>query len=243
MKRYLPHIALFGLWFTVANGYQSLLHFGGMDLLDGWMMAYLVVHLIAIAACVKVLWNDRRRGNGLFVRMRKAYTVLPIPAAAKHLFLLIFLLEVVHITEGAIRYPFDDVGMFRWAKRTKPLAQRLTQPKYYYHDTQGEVVPLEIRKQHIFFAADLLGLGYNNEFTFSAAYHYRGEKANHDHLLEQLRRHAGIDTLWVGLQTVDFATGQVTFDPDPVRAIHFNDTARIFYGPIHIPEHQARLVP
>lgn len=206
------------------------------------MLVYLLVHLAIIVWCLRVLWVDRQRGDGLFVRMRKVYADLPVPTMAKHLFLIIFLLEVVHITEGTIRYPFDDVGMFRWAKSTRPLAQQLTQPKYYYHDARGEVVPLEIRKQHIFFAADLLGLGYNNEFTFSAAYHYKGLKSNHDYLLEQLERHAGIDTLWVGLQTVDYATGQVTFDPDPVRAVHFNDTARIFYGPIHVPEHQARLV-
>lgn len=237
MRSYRPHIALVVLWFALADGYQAILYEGGRGLLTKRMFLYMFLHVLAISWSVWALRSEWRSG-GLFARMRKVYQGLPIPRTAKTIFLFILVLEVIHISEGRIRYPFDDVGMFRYAKRTAALPTVLVLPKYYYKADDGTPVPLEIRKQHIFFAADLLGWTYNNEFTFSATYHYKGLKANYDHLLTVLEREAGIDSLWVGLQTVDYATGRVTFDPDPLRAIQFNDTAKIFYGPIHIPDHQ-----
>ncbi|MDX9750447.1 MAG: hypothetical protein RBT71_05150, partial [Flavobacteriales bacterium] len=131
-----------------------------------------------------------------------------------------------------------DVGMFRYARRAAALPTELVRPGYYYKDASGRAVPLHLRKQHIWAGADMLGWGYNNEYTFSAAYHYKGERANYEHLARALKEEAGIDTLWVGLYSVDFRTGDVRFDPDPVRAMAFNDTARIFYGPLYIPTHQ-----
>lgn len=240
MRRYRPHIALVVLWFALADGYQAMLFEGGRGLMTKRMLLYMFLHVLAIAWSVRTLRFEWRSG-GLFDRMRKVYQELPIPRTAKTVFLIILVLEVVHISEGRIRYPFDDVGMFRYAKKTAALPNVLVLPKYYYKAEDGTPVPLEIRKQHIFFAADLLGWTYNNEFTFSAAYHYKGLKANYDHLLAALNDQAGIDSLWVGLQTVDYSTGRVTFDPDPLRAIQFNDSAKIFYGPIHIPDHQRSL--
>ena len=240
MRRYRAHLALVLLWFVLSDGYQAAVKVGDLAIWSRKMWAYMLVHFGLAAWCAFVLWKEWKDANGLFVRMRRAYAAIPVPRIAKFVFLSIFILEVVHISEGRIRYPFDDVGMFRYARKAGPLPTVLTLPKYYYKDDQDRVIPLEIRKQHIYFAADLLGLTYNNEFTFSATYHYKGEKANYDHLLGELKRHAGIDTLWVGLQTVDYGTGEVSFDPDPVRAVQFNDTAFIFYGPIHVPDHQRR---
>jgi len=34
----------------------------------------------------------------------------------------------------------------------------------------------------------------------------------------------------------------VWFDPDPVRAMAFNDSARVFYGPLYVPDHQRALL-
>jgi len=240
MQRYRPHIALVVLWFALADGYQAMLFEGGRGLMTKRMLLYMFLHVLVIAWSVRTLRFEWRSG-GLFDGMRRVYQDLPIPRTAKTVFLIILVLEVVHISEGRIRYPFDDVGMFRYAKKTAALPNVLVLPKYYYKAEDGTPVPLEIRKQHIFFAADLLGWTYNNEFTFSAAYHYKGLKANYDHLLAALNDQSGIDSLWVGLQTVDYSTGRVTFDPDPLRAIQFNDSAKIFYGPILIPDHQRSL--
>lgn len=242
MRRYRSHIALVASWFLTANMYQTALFVGRSGLHSKKMWLYMAVHVALIAWCGMILRAEWKKPNGLFHRMAQAYRELPIPRVPKTIFLAILVIEVLHISEGRIRYPFDDVGMFRYARKAQPLPTVLTLPKYFYHDAEGKVVPLEIRKQHLFFPADLLGVTYNNEFTFSAAYHYKGEKANHDFLLHELHRHAGIDTLWVGLQSVDYSTGAVSFDPDLGRACQFNDTATIFYGPIYVPEYQRTLV-
>ena len=48
----------------------------------------------------------------------------------------------------------------------------------------------------------------------------------------------GVDTLWVGVHTVNFETREVTFDADICNAVLINQTANLYYGPIYIPEYQ-----
>jgi hypothetical protein len=240
MKHYLPHSALLLLWFVGTNLYQSFQHLGDDYIWTPKLAVYVVVHALLMVACAIILLRESRRPANLFARIKAQLSALPMPRVAKIVVGVILLVQLGHITLGVTNYPFADVGMFRWAKEQRELPAELTLPKYYYTDANGAVYPVEIRKQHIWAAADLLGWGYNNEYTFSATYHYKAEKANFDLLSEAIRSKAGIDTLWVGLQTVDFATGTVSFDPDRERAILFNDTARIHYGKLFVPHYQRR---
>ncbi len=238
MKRYLPHIAGCLLWFLVANLIQSFEHLDKYPLSPNRLLAYVGGHVMLMLACGVVLWREAMRPNNLFVRSKRILSALPIPGAAKAVVAVVVVGQLAHITMGITNYPFADVGMFRWARTTRHLPDVLTLPKYYYYDASRQVQLVELRKQHVWAAADLLGWGYNNEYTFSANYHYKGEKANFQFMLDALRAQAGIDTLWVGLQTVDFATGNVSFDPDVARAVAFNNAERVFYGAIYIPEYQ-----
>ncbi len=244
MKRYLPHIALCLLWFLIANLYQS---FEQLDkhqhyLTTNRLIAYVGAHAILMLACVFVLLREAKRPDNFIVRCKRTLAALPIPRAAKAVVGVVLMIQLVHITLGVTNYPFADVGMFRWAKPARELPTVLTVPKYYYYDAAHRIHPLEIRKQHIWATADLLGWGYNNEYTFSANYHYKGQQINFHLLSDALRARTGIDTLWVGLQTVDFATGKVSFDPDLAHAVAFNDNERVFYGPLYIPEYQRQRI-
>ena len=238
MRKYVPHIALFVIWFLLADLIQSFEFFGPNVHWARWRKIYVGAHLLLMTPCAWVLWKDARRKDGLIQRTAKAIRMLPMSIVAKVVLGALFLVQMAYITLGRTNYPFADVGMFRWHKEAKALDPVLTLPKYYYRNAEGHFEPLEIRKQHIWAFADLLGWGYNNEYTFSVAYHYKAQRATYEHLLTALEREAGIDTLWLGLQTVDFRTGEVRFDIDTERANAFVQKNRIFYGPTHIPGHQ-----
>jgi hypothetical protein len=202
-----------------------------------WKM-FFALHGSILIGFIILIVLDCKSQESLILKIYSKIKSVPIPRFAKGLFIFIFFMEFIHIAIGKTIYPFADVGMFRYSrpKETKfnPI---VTIPKYYYFkEDQPRIV--EIRKQHLFFLSDLLGLGYNNEYTFSAAYHYKGLEENYEFLKSALIEQQDIDTLWVGLHEVDYTTGAVTFDPDIKRATVFNDTAKIFYGPIFIPSHQ-----
>jgi hypothetical protein len=222
-------IALVVLWLILVDLVQS------RGTLRSWLW-----HALPAGVCVLVLIRDARGVDGLPVRIRRAWNGSPIPFWPRVVAAIILVVQCAYITWGVTDYPFADVGMFRSSRRVQDLPSRCVHTAYYFRDSTGVARLVDLRKQHVHFMDDLLGAGYNNEYTFSAAYHYRGTQANHDLLLAALRE-AGVDTLWVGLQVVDYGTGEVTFDPDPCRAIAYNDTAGQFYGPIHIPAHQRQL--
>lgn len=242
MRRYIPHIAL------------ALLVFVGMDLLQSGgeiakhqrigprLGAFIGIHLLLMGCSVVVLVRDARRPPGLIVRMARHYRALPIPLAARTTVSLLLLVLSGFIVVGKTSYPFADVGMFRWVKAARDMPPVQHRPVYYFKAVDGTARIVHIRKQHIWAMADLLGWGWNNEYTFSANYLYKGLRANHDFLLAELKRTAGVDTLWVGLASVDFRSRVVSFDPDPIRAVMYNDTAEVFYGPLFIPDHQRAMV-
>lgn len=81
----------------------------------------------------------------------------------------------IAITLGKSWYPFYDVGMFRWSTPYQNRDKIMYQLKYYYWQN-GQYKILDLRKEGNFFLADHFGLGYAENFMFSAAYRYRGKR-------------------------------------------------------------------
>lgn len=242
MKRWSAPVALVVLWLLLADLLQ-----GREQLFRYWaatpkQLVFLGVHVLGMLGAMAVLVRDLRGPRPLHRRITGAVRSIPMPRTAKWVVGAVLLGELLVITLGGTYYPFADVGMFRYARPASPLPPELVRPIYYYKDDDGTPVPVHLRKQHIWASADLLGWGFNNEYTFSATYHYKGLQANYTYLVQALRKARGIDTLWVGLYGVDFRTRRVWFDPDPVRAMAFNDSARVFYGPLYVPDHQRALL-
>jgi hypothetical protein len=143
---------------------------------------------------------------------------------------------VISISLAAPRYPFYDVGMFRWASASRNNPKILSQHKYYYWK-DGQYKILDLRKEGVMFLAEHFGWKYTEEFTFAARFRNRGEKKNFE-FLSSLMQARGVDTLWVGVHSVNFKTREVSFDPDICNAVAFNQTANLYYGPIYIPMYQ-----
>lgn len=242
MRRYTPHVALVVLVFLGMDLLQSADEIAKHERIGPRLGVFIGIHVLLMAACSVVLVREARRPSGLFVRMVMHYRELPIPVPARATLTAILVVLLGFIAVGKTSYPFADVGMFRWVKPFRDLPPVQTRPMYYFRETDGSTHIVQIRRQHIWAMADLLGWGWNNEYTFSATYLYKGYRANHDLLLAELKRTQGVDTLWVGLASVDHRTGVVSFDPDPERAVMYNDTARMFYGPLFIPDHQRAFV-
>jgi len=170
--------------------------------------------------------------------MFRQYRMMPIPKGAKIVVTIVLIGNFCCIAVGMSRYPFYDVGMFRWSTPFKNQSTVVSKPKYYYLK-DGKPQMIDLRKESFFFLSDHWSWGYTHEFTFGITYHNKGQKENFDFIRKHLQPF-GIDTLWVGVQSVDYQTGKVTFNPDICRAIELNENQKLHYGPIYIPEYQKR---
>lgn len=197
---------------------------------------YFWVSVVLICICIFLLIKNIIRGQSMIPIIYQKFRSLRIPKAAKYVIVIVMTANFIAITLGKSWYPFYDVGMFRWSTPYQNRDKIMYQLKYYYWQN-GQYKILDLRKEGNFFLADHFGLGYAENFMFSAAYRYRGEKKNFD-FLSALMKQRGIDTLWVGIHAVNFETGEVSFDPDICRAIQMNETAHLYYGPIYIPDSQ-----
>lgn len=212
----------------------------GVDFTSAKQLVYYVFHVLAVLVLFRNIYTDIKSENSFLRHLYNRFTKSKIPKTLRVIIVLIFIGQLIYISIGETRYPLSYVGMFSWSVDFSEAPTQVHLPKYYYYE-DGEPQIVEIRKQHIFFMADLLGWGFNNELTFSMNYHYKGEKENFKFLKESLEDE-GIDSLWVGLQTVDYKNQEVHFDPDIERATAYNDTAsNIYYGPIYLPKYQREL--
>ena len=241
MKQARSIAAIAMVWFLVANLVQSIYQDDAHWVWNTRSSIYVAVHVVLILGAGGYAVRRMGGDEGWWSAMRRWMDALPIPRGGKLLLGALLVMELWFITIGSTSYPFADVGMFRWARKTKTLDPVLVIPKYYYVDDKADVRIIDLRKQHLFFLADHLGFGFNNEYTFSANFHYKALPENYEFLLNALRK-KGVDTLWVGLQTVDYRTGEVSFDTDPVRAMRHQQELYVFYGPLYVPEHQRALV-
>jgi hypothetical protein len=198
---------------------------------------YLLIHLIVLVFLVVFILKSWKQ-KALVYRIVDKVRLLEIPKKAKLVILLVFIGNFVSIGLGTSRYPFYDVGMFRWTIIFKDEPKIVYKPKYYYYDKVGKVKVLDLRKEGFLLLAEHFGwLGYNHEFTFSSTFHNKGQKENYEFIAKELKKEK-VDTLWVGIHWVNYETGEVGFDPDICNAIEINSTKEIHYGPIYIPEYQ-----
>jgi len=137
---------------------------------------------------------------------------------------------------GKQRYPFYDVGMYRWPKEYMPRDKTVYEVKYYYQQGDGYKI-LELRKESSLLHAEHFGWGYSNDIAYATTYFHKGEKENFEYLSNEMKER-GIDTLWAGVHSFNFDTHEVTFDPDICNAIHINQSAKLYYGSLYIPTYQ-----
>lgn len=201
---------------------------------------FTLAHVPALVWFVTLLIQDcKHKHISLIRRLAKYYSEAPLPKPLKFLVIIIGGLNLLCIVFQKSSYPFYDVGMFKHPKKfANPPKEKLTL-KYYYKTEFGPKI-LELRREHLPWMREFTSWRHNNEFTFSAHFHNKGRPETYDYLVNLLRPH-GIDLLWVGTQTVNYETRQVSFDPDPVRAVKINNTGQVYYGPIFIPDHQMQI--
>jgi len=204
-------------------------------------LLFKIFFLLSIAAICLWLFISARdfiRKRGIFFYGVQTFKSLSIPGAAKLVIVFVFAANLIAISWGKALYPFYDVGMFRWTTNFNDYSKIVYEPKYYYWK-KGQYKILDLRKETSFFLAEYLGLGYTQEFTFGAAYHHKGEKENFEFLSSAMKER-GVDTLWVGIHSVNYETREVKFDLDICNAIKINQTKELYYGPIYIPEYQMK---
>lgn len=192
-------------------------------------------HLAIFFLLVYLIYRSIKT-RGVVGACAEKFRALDIPRGAKTAILIVFFGNLITIAIAKSYYPFYEVGMFRWTSKFSNPEKIVYSTKYYY-TKNGEPIILDLRKEGFFLLKDYLGWGYTHEFTFAATYHNKGQKENFDFIQEIMKTH-GVDSLWVGVQSVNYATGEVVFDPDICRAIEVNSTKKIHYGPIYIPEYQ-----
>ncbi|HMO61143.1 MAG TPA: hypothetical protein PKC39_01695 [Ferruginibacter sp.] len=184
---------------------------------------------------VFLIYRSVKHG-GVVKKIAHKFFALPIPRGAKICILVVFIGNCIAIALARPLYPFYDVGMFRIGTTLSNKEKIMYVPKYWYYKN-GQVKILDLRKEGVFFMAEHFGWGYTHEFTFAVTYHNKDQKENFEFIAAKMKER-GVDTLWVGVHTVNYATGEVQFNPDPCQAIQINDTKTLYYGPIYIPDYQ-----
>jgi hypothetical protein len=226
---------IFFLILGVFNSFQSIRYFERANMF--LKVGFIVVSLIILLLLIFFVYRSIKM-NGVIKKIFDKFLALSIPRGAKIAIIVVFIGNLISIGIAKPRFPFYDVGMFRWSTKFSNPDKILYSLKYYYWK-DGSARIFDIRKESILLFAENLGWGYSHEFTFSAAYHNKGQVNNFLYLAE-LMKERGIDTLWVGVQSVNYATGDVMFDTDICNAIELNQTKNIHYGPIYIPGYQIK---
>jgi len=197
---------------------------------------YFWISIGVISICTYLLVRIIIRKESLIPLVFKKFKSLAIPKGARILITVVFIGNLLAITLGKAWYPFYDVGMFRWSSPFESKNKIMHQLKYYYWK-DGQFKILDLRKEGSLFLAENLGLGYTEDFMFSARFRNRGEKKNFEYLSARMKER-GVDTLWVGIHEFNFETRKVSFDPDICRAVTMNETLQHYYGPLYIPGYQ-----
>ena len=197
---------------------------------------FVLVSIPVIGLWMVLSIRDYLHQRGIIYYCVHKFRSLTIPRTAKYFIVVVLLGNLIAISFGKPRYPFYDVGMFRWSTPFRKYNKEMDQLKYYYWK-DGQYKILDLRKEGSYFLAEHFGWGYTDEFMFAARFRHRGKERNFE-FLSSLMKERGVDSLWVGVHSVNFETREVTFDPDICHAIKINQTDSLYYGPIYIPDYQ-----
>jgi hypothetical protein len=174
--------------------------------------------------------------RGIFYYAVQNFRSLSVPAPVKFIVMIVLIGNVLAISLGMQRYPFYDVGMYRWPVEYRNRDKMVKEVKYYYN-TPGGYEILELRKESSFLLADHFGFGFSNDIAYATTYFHKAEKENFEFLSREMKKR-GVDTLWAGVHAYNFETNEAAFDPDICRAIKINLTEELYKGPIYIPDYQ-----
>jgi hypothetical protein len=227
------------LWIILLMLLTSLLQTEGLSShyrSNIYFLFYFWISVLVICLCAFFLFRMITRNESFIPRVIQKFKSHSIPNGAKVHIVVAVTGNLIAIGLGKSRYPFYDVGMFRWAMPFHNNDKVMHQLKYYYWKN-GECKILDLRKEGSYWLAEILGAGYTEEFMFSARYRNRGEQKNFE-FLSNLMKDRGIDTLWSGVHSVNFETGEISFDPDICNAVSLNETINQYYGPLYIPDYQ-----
>ena len=197
---------------------------------------FFLLSLVIIAMWIIFAIKEYIHQRSIFYYAVQKFKSSSIPVAVKFVVMIVFLGNFMAIAWGKQRYPFYDIGMFRWPVEFKDRDKIVHEVKYYYWQN-GQFKILELRKEPSFFLAEHFRWGYANDFAYATTYFHKSEKENFEFLSREMKER-GVDTLWVGVHSVNFETREVTFDPDICNAIKINQEPNLYYGPIYIPEYQ-----
>lgn len=199
---------------------------------------FLLLHVPLIVYFLGLVRGDlRKQANESILKSIWLKTkAAGIPTSLRIIATIIIVGNIVSISLGKPCYPFYDVGMFRWPGNFENAPKIVYKPKYFFFH-EGKPRILDLRREGFIFFSEYFGPTYTHMFTFATNYHNKARKETFDYLSEKMSAR-GIDTLWVGVQTVDYETGVVTFNTDLCNAVMVNQTKNIHYGPIYIPSYQ-----
>lgn len=211
---------------------------------EGWLpnggkrsVVYFVLQYGSLLGLVALALSKRSEIRTFWGKLVQAWKQSVVPSLAKWTVLVIALVQLVHVWLGLPIYPFYEVGMFRWVEPNKTLPEVCGQYRYYWKDGDGETRIWRTRRQHIEWPPDLMGSGWNNEMTFPMTYHWPHLRKNYEYTLETLRKAAGVEELFVGVETVNFSTGEIRFYEDPKQAPEGTFFAG-WWKPLFHPTHQ-----
>lgn len=200
---------------------------------------YFAICIVLLAGTTYYLFRNekiRDQAKSDFYRIK----AINLPKPVKYITAVVFCGNLLVIIIGKTVYPFADVGMFRHPYNFNRVNSTCTLPVYYFKDDKGTVHWLHLRKEHLFFLSDYLSWGYNNEFTFSATYHYKGSERNFEYISKVMKENGYPERLFVGTKTVDYTTGEVTFDTTQCAIQKLNSTKGQYYGVIYVPFYQSK---
>lgn len=196
---------------------------------------FLLYHFSIVFAYLFVVFLSLLKG-GVIKKIYTQFMGLQIPRGAKTAIIVVLIGNFIAIGFAKPNYPFYDVGMFRWSSTFTNEDKIMHVPKYFYKQ-DGKTTIIELRKESVTALAPHLGWGYNHEFTFATTFHNKGQQENFEYL-SNLFKEKGIDTLWVGIHTIDYQTQKIIFSDNLCDAIQINNTEKLHYGKIYIPEYQ-----
>lgn len=238
LKYFAELIYLFVIFCVLSNLYKTQLH---DSFYDGSLKIKLFyfLHFTTLTIALLLMIKRQIAKESLLKNIYFKFKNLILPKALKIILIIILFGNLICVLIGESVYPFSNVGMFsnRVNFKGKEKSKMVYRLKYYYYEANKPKI-LDVRKESYFLLSDKLGLGYNHEYTFSTTFHNKKKKENFEFLLNSLDS-KNIDTLWVGVQTVNFETKKTSFNPDICNAILLNTNER-YYGELYIPEYQIK---
>ena len=194
------------------------------------VLLYLAVHIPFILWLSLEIYRDLCSKDGIiyanFIKIKES----KMPKNAIVAVTIVFMGNLISVSIGKPCYPFYDVGMFRWSTSFKDEPSIVHKHKYYFYKN-NQLHVLDLRREGFLFFRKYLDITYSHIFTFSANYHNKSRKETFDYLSKIMKKE-GVDTLWVGVQSVNYKSKKVTFDTDICNAIKTNNKeihAKIFF--------------